>query len=388
MPVRVYALTGLYRIVVADFYTVEQLRAQRARWIAVAPPQAGVRTSRGAAFARLLKHALLLDFFLPCVWLLLFTLLASLRRQENRIAILCSSPPFSSAVVSAFVRAVKHRSVYLALDMRDLWSLHAAMKGPKFHKRAIEKFVMKQADIVTTVSVGLSRRFESAFKRKTTIAYNVATHIPTAVKIPKGTFHWNQLVSGAVSGSIKILYTGSLPEGYYDLRSFAKACALLTDSDAAIGQKIQFVFVGACGSLQRASEEFPIADGLLLFAGQHSHENVRLAQKSADALLFLGFDSPDNQGQVSIKLFEYFRAERPILALSIKPASDIDILIERYCGQTIRLSSPEEMCRAFSSLSKAGTAGLPRPVNLHVDEELLRSYDDVVTSIVHELAIQ
>lgn len=380
VPVRVYCIQGLHRVAEVDFYSVQEIREQRARWIAASPPQAGVRTTRFASIARWLKHTLLLDFFFPSVCALLFKLNRALSQQKEKVVILCSSPPFTSAFVSAAVKTRYGNAVYLALDMRDLWSLHAAIPGIKFHKRIIERFVMKHADVVTTVAIGLASRFESAFGRKTIVAYNVATHVISTKSSSNTGFEWSLLHSTIKPTTIKILYTGSLPEGYYDLGTFVAACQIYCATEYR--SNLQFIFIGASASLQQAIRISKIPPDMVVFAGQHPHSIVHAAQAEADALLFFGFNSSDNQGQVSIKLFEYFRSGRPIMPLFIKENSDIDLLIHRYCGKTLRLENSREIADLFHKIGLEKTGWLPTACNMHVDEELLGTYEKVVDQIL------
>lgn len=377
--VRVYCLKGIFRVQTAEFATTAELRHARSQWLANAPSQAGVRTGWLASVARLVKHTFLIDLILPNVLMLFFSLWRDLRCEDRRVVLLCSSPPFALAVVVGLIKSIRSRSVYFALDMRDLWSLHTAQPGLRFHKRMIERFVHSRTDLLTTVSEGLASRFRSTFGANAIVAYNVATHIvknPTsssgsAADIP---------IPGVLPGARTVVYTGSLPRGYYDLESLVKACALV----ARQVRKVQFVFIGASGDLERIVRRYRLPDGMMIFLPQLDHRRVVQIQASADALLFLGYHSSDNQGQVSIKLFEYFRAGRPILPLFIRTGSDVDLLLKRFCSASLELLSPEEVAGAIDRIDRHGCNWLPTASNLEIELELLGVYKKVSAGIIAE----
>jgi len=350
------------------------------KWIAESPPQAGVRTGAVAKVGRWLKHLFLVDLFLPSQWILYRHLARHLDASQNRVALLCSSPPFGLTLVCALIKWRYGNRVFFSLDMRDLWSLHTAHPGPKWHKKPIERWVFKQVDLLTTVSDGLSRRFFEAFGANALVAYNVATHVEGG-GASAGRFSWSELHPLLSESTLKFVYTGSLPHGYYDLESFASA---LQQAQPHLEGK-QFVFVGACEELRAFANQMSLPPDLLVFVDQVDISTVQQIQRAADALIFFGFVAADNQGQVSIKLFEYIRHSKPILALNIKQGSDIDLLLNMYCGRGLFLTSPSEIANVLSLPREKCLANLPTPNNSNADAVLLEPYVTAVQTIVNEL---
>jgi hypothetical protein len=121
---------------------------------------------------------------------------------------------------------------------------------------------------------------------------------------------------------------------------------------------------------------------MIIFLPQMSHDDVAAIQMSADVLLFLGFKSGDNQGQVSIKLFEYFRRQKPILPTAIKAGSDVDELLQLYCGKTLRLNNSKDLAQILINASAGDMAALPTAQSLHADEILMSSYHNTVLNII------
>ncbi|UYO48382.1 hypothetical protein KQX64_20965 [Rhodopseudomonas palustris] len=379
--VRLFYVGGITSVAWTDVHTVDDLRAKRAAWIDKAPPKAGVRDSRFASIARLIKHTLLMDLFYPSIFRLLLLLNATKRRAPGVTVLLCSSPPFAMAVVGRIIKAVWGDAVFMALDMRDLWSMHTAFRGPKLHKRWIERWVVHGADDFTTVSVGLAIRFEEAFSTQPKVVYNVATHVQ---ELPSGDamVDWTVLSPSLRAASRKLVYTGSVPEGFYDLDMFVSAVEHFAAAVPDAADRLQLVFVGAGGELASRVAQSRIPKGVFVFLPQMAHKDASLLQGHADALLFLGYKAADNQGQVSIKLFEYFRRGRPLLPVFIRPNSDVDRLVKLYCGSCPHLNSAPDVADALSRLARYGATGLPLTVNREADEILKTEYDRTVERIL------
>lgn len=381
--VRLFQVSGLFDVQWVDVHSVEELRTRRKTWIAAAPPRAGVRDSRAAHIGRLLKHVFMLDLFFPSIFRLVATLNMMLRDAPPRVALLCSSPPFSMGVVGRIVKAIHGDRIVLALDMRDLWSLHTAFPGPKVQKRLVESWVIRGADIFTTVAPALEARFEKHFQRKPEVVFNVATHVKQVTSDPTA-FDW-KLVSGTLRpGTRKIVYTGSIPAGFYDLDGFLKAVETFAQHPAA--RDVQFVFVGAGGELTARLRGRKIPDGLIVFVSQMSHDSIAEVQNAADVLVFLGYHAVDNQGQVSIKLFEYFRREKPILPVHIREQSDVDWLVRHYCGFCAYLIDETALVAAFQDIAQNNEPKLPRSSDTAAkDASLLLAYDRVSENIISRL---
>lgn len=381
--VRLFQVSGLFDVRWVDVHSVEELRTRRKTWIAAAPPRAGVRDSRAARIGRLLKHVFMLDLFFPSIFRLVANLNMMLRDAPSRVALLCSSPPFAMGVVGRILKAIHGDRIVLALDMRDLWSLHTAFPGPKFQKRLVESWVIRGADIFTTVAPALEARFEKRFQRKPEVVFNVATHVKGVTSDPS-VFDWTHVSAALRPGTRKIVYTGSIPAGFYDLDGFLRAVEIFAQHSAA--HDVQFVFVGAGGELAALLRGRKIPDDLIVFGPQMSHDSIAEIQNAADVLLFLGYHAADNQGQVSIKLFEYFRREKPILLVHIREKSDVDWLVRHYCGFCTYLLDEPALVAAFLDVAQRNETKLPQANDTAAkDESLLRAYDRVSGEIISNL---
>lgn len=384
--IRLFQVSGAFDVRWVDVHTVEELRNKRKEWTAAAPPRAGVRDSRTARIGRLVKHIFMIDLFLPSVFRLIATMNTMLADAPGPVTLLCSSPPFAMGVAGRVMKALHGDRIVMALDMRDLWSLHTAFPGPKFQKRLIEKWVIRGADIVTTVAPTLASRFHARFGRLPDVVYNVATQA-APIPVEATTFSWEQLSPAIHATSSKIVYTGSIPAGFYDIDGFLDAVELFaTHHD---DRQLQLIFVGAGGEVAARLAGRAIPAHMIVFVRQVSHAEIAIIQNAADALLFLGYRAADNQGQVSIKLFEYFRREKPIFAAHIRENSDVDWLIRFYCGINIDLLEKHDIARALSALARRDFSAFPAAQDVSErDAKLLSAYDRVAEQIVNRYHVQ
>ena len=384
-PIRLFHVEGVFGVRYADVYSLDELHERRRAWIADAPPRAGVRDSRAARVFRLLKHTFLIDLFLPSVFRLIRIVHGMLRDAPPHVVLMCSSPPYAMALAGRVLKAIHGDRITMALDMRDLWSLHTAFPGPKAHKRLIERWVIGGADVFTTVAPALADRFRHRFGRGGEVVFNVATNAPAITPDPTG-FDWSGVDPLIRADSRKIVYTGSIPAGFYDLDGLLNAIEAFAHRGEA--GRLQFVFVGAGGELAARAASRVLPQGLVVFTPQVRHETAAAIQVAADALMFLGYQAADNQGQVSIKLFEYFRRSKPILPVHIRAGSDVAWLVEHYCGRPCpQLLDVVALGDAFADVATTGGKMLPAANDVPTREaSLLQAYEDVSDQIVARVA--
>jgi hypothetical protein len=356
------------------------LRDLRKTWLEQSPPKSGVRTGAIARALRLVKHIFLVELLFPSVWLMALRVGGGIARSDTPVVLMCSSPPFSLAVAGAVLKSIFGKKVVLVLDMRDLWSMHSAMPGPRIHKRWIERWALARADYITTVSFGLQQRFEEEFGARSDVAYSVATQSWQADSSNAATLDWSQLSPELRKDSTKIVYTGSIPEAFYDLETFISACELFI-ARSSEPDRLQFVFIGNAQELQTQAQG-RLPPGLMVFLPQVSHPDVARMQAAADALIIFGYISGDNQGQASIKIFEYFYRRRPIIALNIAAKSDMDYLISLYCGVCPSFVTAEQVAEVFERVARRDFAGLPIATNERADSDLLAAYDGAVDKML------
>lgn len=335
-------------------------------------PQASVREGLVVRMLRRIKHLLLADLYLPSVVKLYRRLDTLLRERREPVVLMASSPPFSVAVVGALIKYRHPGKVVFAVDMRDAWALHNALGGIKPLKRAIERFVLRRADHVTTVSKGLADEFHHWYGVNVGVMYNVATHyldVPAADRIDL-----RQVQPDIDPHRLTLVYTGSTPEHHYDLTSIVGAMLRLRRDRPTLAARLQLVFVGACDEVRREAQVRGLVSPEIVFVPHLPHATARSVQASASALLFLAHHGPNNMGVVSTKLFEYLCLGQPVLPFDLCKGSDVDLLLRRYCGASVNAHGEAEIAAVLASVAEQGVGALPSLSDVQRVRELLDDY--------------
>lgn len=377
VPVRVFNVTGTVAVTSAIFSTVDEMKATRTKWMReYRGPQTAIREGFSASLFRYIKHLLLLDLYLPNVIRLHKMLDDALRDRREPVLLMASSPPFSLALVGASIRSKHPECTVLSIDMRDAWALHNALGGIGPLKRVIERFVLRSADFVTTVSTGLAREFVDTYAADVKVMYNVATHyvgLPAPPRIDLA-----EIDSAIDSKRTTLIYTGSTPKDHYDLNGVIEALCIIRERRPELLARIQLVFVGACQEMRHVAESKGFGQPEIVFVPHLSHELIRSVQVSATALLFLGHHGPNNLGVVSTKIFEYLYLCVPIVPVDVCSGSDVDTVLKEYCGVSINTHGAAAIFRLFEQILDEGPGILPRTRNVNRLSELTDSYKDFV----------
>jgi hypothetical protein len=337
-------------------------------------PVASVREGAWVRFLRRGKHLFLVDLYLPNVLMLFFKTRKRLL-GSGRVLVMASSPPFAVALVGALLKWLRAEQVVLAVDMRDAWGLHPVLGGSRWLKQWIERRVMRVADAISTVSHGLKDEYEAAYGVPVRVLYNVATHyfdVGGAQPID-----WRALNPRIDPGRYKLVYTGSTPEGFYDVRSLVSGVKRLRSASPVLADRLQLVFVGACREVAAEVERQKLVGDDIVFVDLVPHETAKAIQKNADALIFLAYDGDGNRGVVSTKFFEYLALGKHILPVSVRKDSDVDRLLRKYAGRTCNLQSDTAIADVLKHVAEGGgDAFLPKVDDPRAVRPLLEAYED------------
>lgn len=376
--VSAFNLNGAFAVTEARFESVESFVAFRKRALGRARPAASVRQGLAARLIRRMKHLLLADLYLPSVVKLFLRARARLAGTDGRVVLMASSPPFSVVVVAAMLKRLYPSRIVFAADMRDAWALHGSLGGIRPLKRLIERRALLAADAVSTVSHGLEEEFEATYGVPVDVHFNVATHYFDVS--PAQPVDWSALHPDIDAARAKVVYTGSTPEGFFDVAAVVEAVKELRATRPELADRLQLVFVGACEEAAAEAARRGGAGHDIVFVPHVAHELARAVQQNADALLFLAYRGDGNKGVVSTKFFEYLALGRPILPVSLHVGSDVDRLLRTYCGSSLNLHTAAELRDALRGLAE-GTARLPRLEDAGKVRHLVEDYREFARSL-------
>ena len=178
------------------------------------------------------------------------------------------------------------------------------------------------------------------------------------------------------NGRVNILYSGAIERSrlsiFQSLEAFETAIALL---EREIKNRLNIVFVGSYSEREVLKIQ---TFGTVI--SPVSRDEIAVAQAQADYLLL--FTGPD-QSVVTMKLFDYLLARKPIVSIGNAPTPG-RILSESGAGQQYSLSAIEDIALALTKL-RAGQESLGTDIDdYHVDRLMDNFTQLVFTSIEND----
>ena len=222
--------------------------------------------------------------------------------------IFCSSPPHSVHLLGLELK--RRYDVPLVVDFRDPWTANPDRSWPtRLHRareRRLEARVLAGADLVIANTPGNREQLLADFAG---LAPEKVVVLPNGFD-PARREAMQQPAPAASDGRRRVLYTGHL---YERGDSVIRALAALLRTDPDLSRRVVFRFVGTmdAGVAARAAELQ--AAGLVETLSFVSAERVPEEIASADALLYVV--PPAGAHWIPSKLYDYFLAEKPIVAV-------------------------------------------------------------------------
>jgi len=278
-------------------------------------------------------------------------------------------------VISTFSPYVTHllayrlkksgQAKYWIADFRDLWVDHHLYSG-LWPFKALESYfeskICRTADLVTTVSVPLVE----CLKKK----YPGVNIVPIENGFDPDDFKGLDSQPFFSDQKIRLVYTGSYypvlqPEPVFDAIK-----NIVEKRGAAFLDRFEVVFAGNGASLAKASAvKFGVERWVNAISLSPRDHALRM-QRDADALLFLGFETPSAQGILSGKLFEYLNAGTEVWALGVSRNGAVgDVLYKSRAGVVLG----NDVAQVERKIVELITAGVKRDVS--IDKDIIARYD-------------
>ena len=219
--------------------------------------------------------------------------------DQGRITTIYSSfGPYADHFV-AYLLKKKYPHLRWVADFRDLQiePIYKNVVLPNYQAR-IEKKILSKADLVTSISDGLSKQLALNNRPTKTVLRGVKLRKPVA-QYEKFT----------------ISYTGSLYFDYRDPRALFYELKSMIDSREIKSIDLQIIYAGRDGL--RFSEWISEAglSGVFIDKEMVAQEEAKIIQNRSHINLLLTSSSPELTGVLTGKVFEYFEALNPTLCL-------------------------------------------------------------------------
>jgi glycosyltransferase involved in cell wall biosynthesis len=214
-------------------------------------------------------------------------------------------------------------------DWRDIWignHLYPGLFPFTLIEKFYERYWMKKADCITTVSEPLAEILRNRYGDKVSVIYNGFDpedyeNLPPEKAYPQ-------------DGVFRIVYTGSIYPGCQDPSPLFQAISRLHGEGRITPDRMQVIFYGNNADMSLLANEFNISE-YVQYGGFLPRQQALHYQRDTDALLFLEFDSRVVQGILTGKLFEYLFAGPPILSVGVGADDSVDsVLRETERGES------------------------------------------------------
>jgi Glycosyltransferase Family 4/Glycosyl transferases group 1 len=272
--------------------------------------------------------------WLPSAW----SACKQMIHEHHPDAILTSGPPHCVHLLGHYLK--RKFGVPWVADFRDPWISDGSDKPLGLMQRftrSWEQTVFAQADLVLANAPNACRMLQSVYPQQQSKIVTLTNGFDPRSSPSRYT---------ATSDScVRLLHAGELYAGR-DPLPLMEAIAQ-ANTDALNGAAFELNIVGRSETdlSQTMDERFA---SFVRLHGQQSYRDTLDAMDCADILIL--FDSPGRKNGVPAKLYEYFRAGRPILALA-EPDGDVAAIL-RESGIMHRIASPRDAGQIRQALAE------------------------------------
>lgn len=241
-------------------------------------------------------------------------------RERHYDAVLSTAMPASVHVVGAAVAT--RRGLPWIADYRDPWTGNQyAGWGPlqrRFQSR-LERFLIRQADGITTISPPIAALLGSIHRRHVTVIENASD-----------ADDWSGL-DRSLPERFSLCYTGSMYDGYRTPQLLFEALAALRASGDPAGDTLVDCYGPNSDHVAALARTYGIAAIVRQHGTVARQEALAAQRRASDLLIFLNMNESTSH-ELGSKIFEYAGAQRPIVAFGPKSSVMREYLDRRGMG--------------------------------------------------------
>jgi hypothetical protein len=237
--------------------------------------------------------------------------------QHQIETIITTGPPHSLHLIGLQLK--KELNLNWIADFRDPWTTIGYHKKLKLTKKASEKHLKLESEVLTCADKIIVTSYNT--KRE----FSAKTAQPIAV-ITNG-FDNEVLTDITLDKCFSLAHIGSLLSDRNPKILWQVLSELIKDHKS-FASNFKLNLVGAVGKGVLESIKAYGLEPYTNYVGYVSHDEAILHQHKSQVLLLIEIDSEDTKAIIPGKLFEYFNANRPILAIG-PDSSDVESLIHQ-----------------------------------------------------------
>jgi glycosyltransferase involved in cell wall biosynthesis len=240
--------------------------------------------------------------------------LLRMSRRTRFDVVISTHGPSPSHVLGYWASRVFPGSFWVA-DYRDLWTNsrygRSGRMGAQNVRNRIEHFVVKHADLITTVSKGLGRILSAWFPgTPIRVIYNGYDRPlrPPATSINDG------------QTTLTLCHTGTIYPGKRDPSPLFRALSAMPEAER---ERIRICFAGTnLAAVAQSARDLGV-DARVAILGSLTRDEAYSLQDESDMLLLIEDGEAAREGVLTGKFFEYLACGRPILAVGPDDSSEV-----------------------------------------------------------------
>ncbi|HSG29101.1 MAG TPA: glycosyltransferase family 4 protein [Candidatus Krumholzibacterium sp.] len=284
--------------------------------------------------------------------------------QESFDAVYSTSPPDSTHLAAG--RVARSTGIPWVADFRDPWiGLYLRRPPTPMHAlihRRMEGSVAKADRVIVTTDwqrEALLSRYPDCRVEKIANGFDEDDFLPSGDEYGDG----RDIVSGAESDErFTIVHCGMLTLGR-GTGPFLEGLALFVKRTPEAAGRMKVVFTGARESANEAWVSKLGLGDIVEFNGNIPHSECVRLERGSHVLLMIKHDDERYRGLIPGKLFEYFGARRPVLAVAPEGEA-ASLVLDNRRGEVAALGDPGSVATA-----------LARMYGLFMEGRLDESYD-------------
>lgn len=284
------------------------------------------------------------DFWMPQVWRVLQT-------QETSYDVIVSTfGPHASLWAGYLAKRRSPRAKWI-IDFRDLWvenHVYAGFWPITLIERFLERFYLRRADAVTTVSEALARSLQKKVPAKPVVVFENGFDPEELDQVVQ------TAASMQVADRLTLVYTGSLHSEHRNPAVFLEAFATLP---VATRDRFEIIFAGPREAfVDDLIRKFTLEQWARQIGSVGRTKALELQLRAVVLLFFEKQHIASRDGVLTGKLFEYLASARPIWAFGIDETSVVGKLLkESGSGRSFGVNT-NDVQLALIELYKAGAA--------------------------------
>ncbi len=286
-------------------------------------------------------------------------------RKDNYDLVYTTSPPEANHLVGYLLKKTTNKP--WVMDFRDPWTqnktYHYGFINGKINK-SLEKRCLENADAVISVVPRITEDLKTLIDCKKDKFYTIPNGYDEADFV-------NYKPKNQYGGKFIVSYTGGFhggyPKGYSYPFYFFEGILQLLKNEEISHEDLKIVLVGESGE-KKIHPGIP--ETMISRIGQISHEKVFDYISNASVLLFC--INKEIKYAMSGKIFEYIRANKPILALVLSDSPPANLIKETDTGIAIEPDDVEGIKKAILYFYNQWKN---KNLKINPDWEIIRRYD-------------